>query len=419
MNTRPRILEHAAARDVLRRIPATGLRAALAGLEAALVTWVVISIVTIAAYVATAADAALGAAGWFDALQAGSAVWALAHGGGLRIGDAELSVVPIGLTLAAMAMMAGSMRRAASSQPWALAWAVAAYGLTAAVIVAISGRSSGWAVAGALAVSALGSLWGIRKGWPWQEKLRERLPLPVIFSLKLGVWLTLGYLTAGLLAVIAMVVVNRADVAELHHFLTNDAMSTILLILAQAVLLVPVMALWAVAYIAGPGFSVGTATIFAPGEISSGALPAVPLLAALPAPQSVLGEIPYLIVVSVVVGGGIGLILHRRGDGLGRTLAALGTTIMVATGIMAVLTALASGSVGPGRMTETGAAALGVAVSLAWQWLLGGLLVVVGLNRDTWAFARSVRNWGRTWRSEVTGSTESGHTTPETSDTSG
>ena len=132
---------------------------------------------------------------------------------------------------------------------------------------------------------------------------------------------------------------------------------------AICLMLVPNMVLYVVAFLAGPGFQLGVGTTIAPTGVDVGNLPALPLLAAVPAD----GATPsYLLVLTAVVplvaGAVAGLVVVRRGlaerdaDALGWDAFALRGAIaaLVAGVIVFALLALSGGSAGPGRMAAVG-----------------------------------------------------------------
>src|SRR5690606_24238945 len=83
-----------------RRLPEAWLRATLAGLEAAVLSWLFVVVPTVAAYVATAAAPLLGEASWDDAAVIGTGLWLLGHGATIDMGDAvSISLAPLGTTL--------------------------------------------------------------------------------------------------------------------------------------------------------------------------------------------------------------------------------------------------------------------------------------------------------------------------------
>src|SRR5699024_1220163 len=93
--------------------PAPPMAAALvAGAEAAVLSWLVVVVPAIATYVATASSPELGSAHWVGAARVGTVAWLLAHGAAPSVAQATISVVPLGLTLVAFALLVGSVRRA-------------------------------------------------------------------------------------------------------------------------------------------------------------------------------------------------------------------------------------------------------------------------------------------------------------------
>ena len=77
-------------------------------------------------------------------------------------------------------------------------------------------------------------------------------------------------------------------------------------------LLLPNAAVWAVAYAAGPGFAVGTGTVVSPFGATLGPVPALPLLAALPAAGSPPAMVRAVLLLPVLAGVAVGVVLARR-----------------------------------------------------------------------------------------------------------
>ena len=163
---------------------------------------------------------------------------------------------------------------------------------------------------------------------------------------------------------------------------------------AICLMLVPNMILYVVAFLAGPGFQLGVGTTIAPTGVDVGNLPALPLLAAVPAD----GATPsYLLVLTAVVplvaGAVAGLVVARRGladedsEALGWDAFALrgGIAALLAGVVLLVLMALSGGSAGPGRMSEVGIpAALPAAGVLAAGMAIGAAITaaVIALPAD-------------------------------------
>ncbi|HLS01682.1 MAG TPA: DUF6350 family protein, partial [Beutenbergiaceae bacterium] len=93
-------------------VPEAWLRGVLAGVESLLGPWLVVIVAAIAVYVATAAAPELGDASWVDAVKVGTGVWLVAHGASLEVGDATLSIVPLGVSILAAVVSASAISRA-------------------------------------------------------------------------------------------------------------------------------------------------------------------------------------------------------------------------------------------------------------------------------------------------------------------
>lgn len=125
-----------------------------------------------------------------------------------------------------------------------------------------------------------GSLATARTIGPWRSMLRllpERLRSVVVSSAAaLGIMLL-----AGALMVLGAVVVNFGQVQELSGILSPGFVGGLLLLLVQGLYLINAV-IWGMAYIAGPGFAVGTGTLVAPTGVQLGTVPSLPILGALP-----------------------------------------------------------------------------------------------------------------------------------------
>ncbi|NAZ87892.1 cell division protein PerM, partial [Kineococcus indalonis] len=221
--------------------------------------------------------------------------------------------------------------------------------------------------------------------------LPARVPAALAAALRPAAASTAALLALASLAVAVALVHGRSDVLLLHRSLQPGWLGGALLVLAQALLL-PTLAVWALAWLAGPGFAVGTATSVAPGGTTLATLPAVPVLGALP-PQGPTPAAAWAVVVlPVLVGAGAALLLRPRAavppGPLQRAAAALATGALtgLATGVLA---AAAAGPLGPGRMARLGPDALWTALAVAGEVAAGGLLAV--LLQRAWTSWRGTR----------------------------
>jgi len=412
----PRVIDpgHGTPRGV--RLPDSWLRGLLAGAEGVLGTWLVVVVPAIAVYIATAAAPQLGAASWFEAARIGTGLWLAAHGAHLVVGEVTFTLLPAGLSLVAIALTAAALRRAAL-EAWAgVGLAAAAYAGGTVMLVQVAATPGGYrAVAGALVVVALAAAWGLRgryppapprwvaartraharlEGWVASQRrgpglrrawgsLRAVLRAGAAASARLS--LAIGALAAT--AVAAAVVLAFPLVTTVHARLDADAVSAVVLTGAQ-VLLAPTLIVWGAAYLSGAGFSLGAGTLYSPAEVVSAPLPALPVLGALPNPES--PPLPALGYVYLVAGAFMGLYLHRRsrtgegGSSLPAALAAAGAATAMTIGVFALLSALASGGFGPGRFAaDVGPHTGAFLAALAWQCFAPAALIITCAHRAT------------------------------------
>ena len=193
---------------------------------------------------------------------------------------------------------------------------------------------------------------GPRLGFAW-------VPDTVRRSLRPGLVGAAILLAVGLLVVLATVALSWAEVSTISTAVAAGGLGGVVLALAQVASL-PNLALWAVSFMAGPGFRVveGGSVTWSGSE--GGLLPMVPVLAALPQP----GAFPWFTAGSVLVVVAVGAYVARRALGQVARLSRLRTKLAVALAACTVtaltLTALdlvAGGSLGQFRLSGVGAPA--------------------------------------------------------------
>jgi hypothetical protein len=353
---------------------------------------------------------AVGVAGWFltdagahgtprDGLRTGALAWLMAHGSGVRVDGVLVSAMPLGITLvcawatwrtayrlgdsvsghgpdadriadgerdwtvpvAALVFTGGYVATAVLTQTLAstpstapdgvrvVLWAFLICGLFGLPAVAAgSGRAAVWgAWLPASVVATLGACRSVLTTWAW-----------VCLAFFVGAF-----------------VLDLGTALNLVSQLGVDGPGTALLGLVS-LLLVPNATLFSGAYLLGPGFTVGVQTIVSPAEVTVGALPVFPMLAALPDSGPTPGWTPWLVLVPPVVAALAVARAQRRRPTLRYEEGALhgcggGMLAGVAFGVLA---SLAGGAVGPGRMTDVGPLVGSVMVHAVTAFGIGGLL---------------------------------------------
>jgi hypothetical protein len=358
----------------------------LAGLQAALLSLLVVVLPAVAAYVATSAAPATTGIPWTRAVQVASGLWLLGHGVPLTTAP-SVTLVPLGLTVLALFACYASARRSGYATRSAYGAGVAAY----AGVVLVVGLSTGTALLH-LAVGLLGggvvAALGLGAGLVRRPEaprfrdvlapVRDRLPEPVAHGVSAGVAALASLLLLAAALVLAWVVTGRSAIAEVVAGLRLDAVGGVVLGIGELAY-VPDLVLWALAWLAGPGFAVGTGTGFSVAEVQAGALPAVPLLGALPAPDVAGGVLVAVPAVTVLVGAAVALVARRRlptERALDPLLAGVVTAGVAGAGAL-LLSALARGGIGPGRMAELGPDPVAVGLAVASGVGLGALVVLL------------------------------------------
>lgn len=405
-------------------MPEAWLRGVLAGVESLLGPWLVVIVAAIAVYVATAAAPELGDASWVDAVKVGTGVWLVAHGASLEVGDATLSIVPLGVSILAAVVSASAISRARMRTWSGVGVVLGTYVIGVAIMAHLINVPGAYrAVLGAFIVPLAAGIWVGRKYHLATPKpiLESKQRINTLINRILDsrgeklswaanhirqgwaiAWGATGralgsVAVVGVVATILAIVLGWPVVATVYDRLDLDVVSALVLSFAQ-ILLLPTLIIWASAYFAGPGFSVGEATLYSPAEVVSGPLPAIPILGALPDPEG--STHPSLGYVYILVGLGIGWFIHRRAKRQGSqpslttVIVAIALTVVVVGGISIVVASLAGGGFGPDRFAHhVGPQPFHVGMALAWKVGLGMTATGVVANPTThrWFGAQ----WGR------------------------
>ena len=390
---------------VLRRTLAAGALAAAGSATVfvlpALLVWVAASESTVS---------------WTTSLGVGASLWLLAGGAHLTLGGAQITVVPLLAFALSVAIGSWAATRAVRDtadartvvlvrglvhRPLALAlgaWTAgyAACALLWVLVAFLAGpHPVVWTLllpVGAVPVAAAAlSLGRLVKGRPALAgpalRRPERLPDSVRRALRPGLEGAATLLAIGMLLCGVLVVLHFDRVSNLQGELAPGLIGGAVLSLAQLSVL-PNLALWAVSFIAGTGFSVveGASATWTGSRTSL--LPMVPAFGALPQPGAFPGALPVVVLLPVAVGVLIGWRSLRAVARLSteRTkLTVAGTAVVVAAGALGLLDVLGGGSLGMARLSDIGAPAGMLTLALLVELGIGASLV---LAWDRWKLRR-------------------------------
>lgn len=350
---------------------------------------------------------------WQQALGAGSSLWLGLGGANLTLGAAHLSFLPLLLTLVPLLTAAGSAHWLVSRREESDGWVAEL--LSAPLLRSLGLWWSGYAALTGCAVG-LAFLGPIRPVW-WTLMLPlvavplaavslvlarasrsdEWLLGPRLDGTALPVWgrraVGPACKGAGLLVLVGSVLAIGAialgwsDVIAVQTAVGGGVGATVILWVVQGASL-PNFALWALSFLAGPGFAVvdGASTNWS-GSRSS-LMPLIPVLAALPQPHTFPWWVMFGALVPVVCGVVIGRwavrAIARLSSATNKILVA-GTSAVGAAALIGALDLLAGSSLGSYRLSEIGAPAAWLTLALAGELLIGAVIAALW---DAWRLRR-------------------------------
>jgi hypothetical protein len=353
---------------------------------------------------------------WTSSLGIGASLWLLAGGAHLALGATHITVVPLlGFALSVL-VGAWSATRAAREAADArtirlardtihrplgaalLAWAVG-YAACALLWVAVAFLAGPHPVVWTLVLPVLVvpmasaglALARLIRGRPELAGPALRrpawLPEPLRRALRPGLEGAGVLLSAGVVMCLVLLVVRFGEVRHLQAELAPGLVGGVALTLAQVAVL-PNLALWAVSFVTGTGFSAveGASATWTGSRTSL--LPMVPAFGALPQPGAFPGLLPLIVLLPVAVGALVGWRSLRsvaRLSTVRTKLTVTGTAVVVAAGAIGLLDVLGGGSLGTTRLRDIGAPAGAMTLALLVELGLGAVLV---LAWDRWKLRR-------------------------------
>ncbi len=303
-------------------------------------------------------------------LRTTAVLWLVAHHVGFTVrGAGRIGMLPLGLVLLPGALLAmagrwvvraGGVTRLRHAGYAAIALALPYTLLAGALAVACrtaQAAPSLWqaVVASFLLAVVAGGLGALRGLAPWPRLASLLAPRPR--SIVLGVLGAVALLAAAGAALTGgSLAVHLTQVKAATGALAPGPAGAALLLLAQ-VAYAPNAVIWAVAYMLGPGFAVGTGTVVAPTGSALGALPAFPMLAALPSGTRSAGSVVILVMaVPYLAGVFTGIVTVRVMPTPATEAAALwGFVAGAAAGaVVGLAAAFSGGPLGDGRLAAVG-----------------------------------------------------------------
>jgi hypothetical protein len=337
---------------------------------------------------------------WLVAFRAAADFWLLSHGTGLVVPEGEIlgilvpafvvTLVPLGMTIwLARSFYNAGKRFIAARSLWpgwlggSLVYGAAALGISTAAydiaIYPIAWQGVFFPTILFLSFQVLGSLFGqpdeifdgdILDQAPERDRVREALSA---FRFKLhwsvrsimgpafraGTAITVMLLMVSAFAIAVLVALSWIDVTRLYESVQVSVLGVVVLTIGQLAL-IPNLIIYGAAWLTGVGFSIGAGSLISPLGSQVGPLPAIPILGALPVGQLEFGMISIAIVLLAAFIAT--LAIRKSADEIRFEFAtawtaaiSLGMSIAFVTASqMGLLALIASGSAGPGRLSQVG-----------------------------------------------------------------
>lgn len=314
--------------------------------------------------------------------------WFLASGAHLATDVGPVGIAPLLLTALLYLTSRYAVRRATASGP---AWAPAAVRflagyLAAGLVIYLVGLATGsrpWFVAPLWALGPPLLAVGV-DGWG-RMKAGEEIGRVGEFAERVPIWVdramrpardgALVLLALGGVLVAGSLLARFGTFTALYAAVGGGGLAALAFTLAQLCVL-PNMAVWAVAWLAGPGFTVGEGSSVSLGGSQPGLMPAVPVLAAIPAEGSYPGWLVVVLLIPVGIGFWIGIRCSRSLARLTHwttKLSSAVTAVILTAGLIALAAWLGSGPMGSSRLSYAGPSAFGLFVALAVEMMIGAL----------------------------------------------
>jgi hypothetical protein len=345
-----------------------------------------VAVLMVTVLIVWATDSRSGA-GAGQALRAALQLWLIAHKVPLHLGRETLAVAPLGLTCGlaflvarAAAVLARSHDVQSPVQLGSVALAVGIpYGVLAAFVAAAAtssvARPSPVAALGAGLLLGCGAAgWGAVRGTGSGAVVLDRLPRWLADGLRGAAASVALLVVAGFALTLGSLGVHASAAADTANLLGGGLIAKFALLAADALLL-PNAALTTLGYLSGPGFAVGAGTSVTVAASHVHAMPALPLLAAVPHGGASSAVRATVVVTVLAAGAVLGWRATRMSDsGVWGAVARAAAGAGGAGVLAAALVALAGGPAGSGRMAAVGASPWQVGLALTGE--LGVVAVV-------------------------------------------
>lgn len=362
--------------ELLREQPQP-LRGWVSGAVAVAVPW----LVTVALAVLIWAVTPGSDSPWGQVIGIGSAGWFLGTGGTIAVDGVVVGIVPLLVWGLAAWFTAYQLRHLSANMGQAprflLPGFLGGYAAAAAVVALFTFagpvRPTLAGLFGVLSVPAVAVGAVVLLD---DAELAARLPPWVDRALRPAGWGLVALAVLGGLLLLIMVVVRWPTVSSLHAAVGAQGAGALGLLVGQ-LLFVPDLAVWAVSFIAGPGFQVAAGGTVSVSGAAPGLLPMIPVLGVVPSDSHYPAWVSLVVLLPVGVGALVAWHAGRQWTRLARWQDKARTTAAAVLLVCLVVlgsAVLASGPVGSHRLEHVGPAPGALLGALFAEITLGALI---------------------------------------------
>lgn len=382
-------------------VPQGWARGVLAGVEAAVAGWGLITVFTMIAYLTLRSNSWMNDTTPRDALGLGGDLWAAVIGGTSVVGDVHYRAIPTLMGALLIVLVRILLRTTAGYPRSAALFAVPGFLLTSWLLAGASGIHSHWwtGTIGGVLIPLIGSVWFVASGYS-RDHEAPSMQHWISGGLKLGGLSVLVLVAASFVASVIALAAGWSRMAGIQELLGASSAADTSFIVGGQALFAPTVMAWVASWWSGAGFLTATDSLHSPSVVGPGPIPPIPLLGAVP--ETAPGM--WVILAPIALGIGLGVVaarsfrrehlLHQSAQGV------------LASVIIASVTALwmwsATMSLGSVRLAVMGPRVGWVTLALVLEIALPALIIALATHPTTRALldegAGRVRNEGEALR---------------------
>ncbi|WP_143236763.1 cell division protein PerM [Actinomyces urinae] len=332
---------------IVVRPPAGWPQLLLAALETAFFSWALIAAVALVSFLANASNPWMMEADWNSAISVGSDFWAMSYGASVKIAGASYKMIPLGLTIMHVALARAGLARASVASWRGSALFIPAY-LGVVLLLALFNKTSAslpQLILGSLFVSALAWVWSLE---PQDLDLESKPGVgPYLRAIKDAVAALAALFSVGMVTGLVGIIAGWSRIRGITDLLNASVFDSVIIWITQALYL-PNVAGWAASWLMGPGFYTASDAIVTPSRADVAAIPAIPILGAIPQTEVGIWVVLIPIVLGVLLG--VAAVKWRQEANLADHLVHASMYVLTLLVLVAAWMWLSMGSLGVARM---------------------------------------------------------------------